>query len=262
MIELLTQHLTIELCGALVGFSLALTGGGGSTLAIPLLLYVVGIGDMHLAIGTSALAVSVNAFANLIPHARVGQVHWRSGAWFVLVGIIGALIAAEIGKRMEANLLTLIFSGLMLVVAFFMLRKGRQNVDCHSNTATMPIKHLTLRLSSSGFGAGGIAGFFGVGGGFVIVPGLMLAARMTTAEAIGTSLLGVGCFGLATALSYASAGLVDWPLAVEFIISGIVGGWIGVALMQRINKKAGVLETIFATALIFIAIYMAFKTLH
>ena len=73
----MAAHLLAVVCGGFVGFSLALTGGGGSILAVPLLLYVVGMKDAHLAIGTSALAVAVNAYANLIPHARAGHVRWR-----------------------------------------------------------------------------------------------------------------------------------------------------------------------------------------
>ncbi|MBX6421090.1 MAG: sulfite exporter TauE/SafE family protein, partial [Nevskia sp.] len=84
-------------CGALVGFSLALTGGGGSILAVPLLLYVVGVRDVHLVIGTSALAVAVNAYANLLAHARAGHVRWREGAVFAAAGVAGAAAGSELG---------------------------------------------------------------------------------------------------------------------------------------------------------------------
>src|SRR6185503_20532809 len=86
------------LCGGAVGLILALIGGGGSILATPALLYVVGVADAHAAIGTSAIAVSVNAFANLINHARRGNVHWPAAAIFAASGVAGAALGATVGK--------------------------------------------------------------------------------------------------------------------------------------------------------------------
>src|SRR5713226_4273276 len=89
--------------GALVGFSLGLVGGGGSILATPLLLYVVGIAQLHIAIGTGALAVSMNAFANLIGHARAGNVRWRCSIVFAVVGTLGALAGSTLGKVVNGD---------------------------------------------------------------------------------------------------------------------------------------------------------------
>ncbi|MGB3288545.1 MAG: sulfite exporter TauE/SafE family protein [Burkholderiaceae bacterium] len=252
------QLLTV-FCGSLVGFSLALTGGGGSTLAIPLLLYVVGLQDMHLAIGTSALAVSLNAYINLIPHARGGHVRWRAGIIFTVAGIVGAFIGSEIGKIVDGRALQALFAVLIILVALLMVRRCRAGL--HTDDGE-PIKYLDGRLSGVGCGAGAVAGFFGVGGGFMVVPGLMLAARMNIIDAIGTSLLGVGSFGLATALNYARSGLIDWALAGEFLLGGIAGGWIGAVLAQRLSVKRGVLNWIFSGLLIAVGVYMLVKTLH
>ena len=98
------------LCGSLVGFSLALIGGGGSLLATPLLLYVVGVRDPHLAIGTSALAVAVNAFANLIPHARAGHVRWKAAFTFAATGVLGAFVGSTIGKLVDGQRLLVLFA--------------------------------------------------------------------------------------------------------------------------------------------------------
>src|SRR5580693_7838005 len=124
----LLHHLLTVLCGSLVGFSLALIGGGGSILAVPLLLYVVGVRDPHTAIGTSALAVSANAFANLIPHARAGNVRWPAAFMFAATGVLGAFLGSSLGKIIDGHRLLVLFALLMLVIAALMLR-GRRGHD-------------------------------------------------------------------------------------------------------------------------------------
>lgn len=108
--------------GLAVGFSLALVGGGGSILAVPALLYLVGIGDTHVAIGTAALAVAVNAFANLALHARSGNVKWPCAAVFAGSGILGAALGAALGKQVDGRHLLLLFAVVMVAVGIAMLR--------------------------------------------------------------------------------------------------------------------------------------------
>ena len=108
--------------GSLVGFSLGLIGGGGSILATPLLLYVVGLSPPHLAIGTSALAVAFNAFLNFSNYARKGTVHWRSAIIFAVVGSIGAFAGSSLGKQMNGDRLLFLFGLLMVLVGALMLR--------------------------------------------------------------------------------------------------------------------------------------------
>src|SRR6185312_9790865 len=194
MPHLLTlQALLAVVCGSAVGFSLALIGGGGSILAVPLLLYVVGLHDPHLAIGTSALVVSFNAFANLIPHARAGHVRWKVAFTFAAAGVLGAFVGSTIGKAINGHHLLVLFALLMLVVAGFMLRGRRGGSDRY------PLPGMYPRLGAVGLGTGSLAGFFGIGGGFLIVPGLMFASGMEIIHAIGTSLFAVGAFGLTAA---------------------------------------------------------------
>ena len=251
------QALLAIMCGSLVGFSLALIGGGGSILATPLLLYVVGIHDPHLAIGTSATAVAANAYANLIPHARAGHVRWKVGFTFAATGVIGALVGSTLGKAINGRHLLALFALLMLVVAALMLR-GRRG----GGPDRYPLPQMYPRLGAVGFGAGSLSGFFGIGGGFLIVPGLMFASGMEIIHAIGTSLFAVGTFGLTTAANYARSGLVDWPVAVEFIGSGILGGWVGALGAKRLAKTRGALNLIFALAIIAVAIFMLVKSLR
>ncbi len=249
----LLQPLLAALSGSLVGFSLALIGGGGSILAVPLLIYVVGVASPHLAIGTSALAVAVNAFANLIPHSRAGNVRWRAGIGFAIAGVVGAFAGSTVGKAVDGRHLLAAFAVLMLVVAALMLRPRR----------VRPVegggREVTPRLLATGFATGCVAGFFGIGGGFLIVPGLVMSTGMTILSAIGTSLFSVGSFGLTTALNYALSGLVDWPLALEFILGGVLGGWLGAWVAERLSRNRRMLTYLFSGTITVVALFMLYR---
>jgi len=242
--------------GGLVGFSLGLIGGGGSILATPLLLYVVGVSQPHIAIGTSAIAVSMNAFANLIGHARSGNVRWPCALVFAGVGTIGALAGSSLGKLIDGERLLFLFGLVMLVVGVMMLRPKPKTVA--------PERTVNLRtcLITAGvaFAAGIASGFFGIGGGFLIVPGLMLATGMPMINAIGSSLLAVGSFGLATALNYAASGLVDWPIALEFIAGGVLGGVFGMTLANRLSSGKNTLNRILAAIILVVALYVLYRS--
>ena len=242
--------------GGLVGFSLGLVGGGGSILATPLLLYVVGVTQPHIAIGTSALAVSVNAFANLIAHARSGNVRWRCAIIFAGAGTLGALAGSTLGKLVDGERLLFLFGLLMILVGLMMLRPRK---------AAAPSERLidfksSLVTAAIAFAAGCTSGFFGIGGGFLIVPGLILATGMPMINAIGSSLLAVGSFGLATALNYAASGLVDWPVAFEFIAGGIIGGILGMMLANRLSAGKNTLNRIFAALIFLVAAYVLYHS--
>ena len=242
--------------GSLVGFALGLLGGGGSILAVPLLVYVVGVKDTHIAIGTSALAVSANAFANLISHARAGTVKWPCAIVFALAGITGAALGAILGRQVDGQHLLFLFGLVMLAVAAGMFG-GRA-------AAGDPLVHIdrtiALRLMGTGLIVGFLSGFFGIGGGFLIVPAIMLGSGMATINAVGSSLVSVGVFGLTTAATYAMAGLIDWRVAGIFILGGIAGGLAGVKLSVRLSKKRGVLSKSFAVAVILVAAFVLWKS--
>src|ERR1700733_1445755 len=116
------QFVSAILCGALVGFTLGLIGGGGSIMATPLLLYIVGL-EPHVAIGTGALAVSVNAFVNFAGHARAGNVQWRNAIIFGLFGVVGAAAGSSLGKTFDGQRLLFLFAILMVVVGGLVLRR-------------------------------------------------------------------------------------------------------------------------------------------
>jgi uncharacterized membrane protein YfcA len=243
--------------GSLVGFLLGLLGGGGSIIAVPLLIYVVGLRDPHLAIGTSALAVSVNAFANLIAHAREGTVKWPCGLVFAATGMAGSALGAFLGRHVPGQHLLLAFGLVMLAVAIAMLTPRA--------TAGDPTVRITpaiaTRLAASGLLVGLLSGFFGIGGGFLIVPAIMLGSGMATINAVGTSLVSVGLFGLTTAATYAVAGLVDWRVAAAFVTGGIAGGLAGVALSHRLAARRGLLTRVFAIIVVAVALFVIWKAL-
>ncbi|WP_454656755.1 sulfite exporter TauE/SafE family protein [Bosea beijingensis] len=243
--------------GGLVGFSLGLVGGGGSILATPLLLYVVGVASPHIAIGTGALAVSINAYANLLAHARKGHVRWLCASVFAALGSLGALVGSSLGLVVDGTRLLLLFGALMVVVGLLMLRpRGVSRGD------ERPVdRRMCALTAAAALATGGASGFFGIGGGFLIVPALVFATGMPMINAIGSSLLAVGTFGLATALNYARSGLVDWVVAVQFISGGVAGGILGMLLATHLSKGKATLNRIFAALILTVAIYVIFKNL-
>ena len=244
------------LSGVIVGLTLGVVGGGGSILAVPLLLYVVGVSNPHVAIGTSALAVSVNAFANLIAHSRAGNVKWPCAVVFGLSGVAGAFVGSTLGKFVDGQQLLFVFGLVMVAVAIAMLRPRQAEGD--PNVRITPA--IGVRLVGIGLLTGLLAGFFGIGGGFLIVPGIMLGSGMAMLNAVGSSLFSVGAFGLTTATTYAIDGLVDWRIAGEFIAGGIAGGLGGLALAQRLATQRGMLNRLFAVFVLVVAGYVLWRS--
>lgn len=241
--------------GVLVGFTLGLIGGGGSVLAVPLMVYLVGVPNPHVAIGTSAFAVAVNAATGLIQHARTGNVKWRCGGMYAFAGIFGAFLGSTLGKAVDGQKLLFLFALLMIAVGFLMLR-GRRNqgvpgAQCNRENAP--------KVLGFGLGTGAFSGFFGIGGGFLIVPGLIASTSMPMINAVGTSLVAVTAFGLTTAANYAVSGLVDWFLAAVLIGGGVIGGFGGAWAARRLSGK-GMLTTVFAGLIFVVAIYMLLKS--
>jgi uncharacterized membrane protein YfcA len=243
------------LSGSLVGFSLGLVGGGGSILAVPLMVYLVGVKSPHVAIGTSALAVAANAAIGLLNHARQGNVIWRCGLMYAAAGIAGAFAGSTMGKAFDGQRLLFLFAIVMVVVGILML-KGRRDVgvegiDCDRTNAP--------KVLTYGLGTGLFSGFFGIGGGFLIVPGLVASTGMTMINAVGTSLLAVTAFGLTTALNYAGSGLIDWTLTAVFVGGGIIGSLAGTRAAKRLSS-GGHLTSVFAALIFVVAAYMLWKS--
>ncbi|OBX18556.1 hypothetical protein A9995_11350 [Erythrobacter sp. QSSC1-22B] len=250
------QYLLGAGSGVFVGFVLGLVGGGGSILAVPLMVYLVGVPSPHIAIGTSALAVAINALTGLVAHVRRGIVKWRCALVFAAAGIAGAFAGSSAGKAIDGEKLLFLFAFVMIGVGLLMLRnRGREG-----NPAVVLGRENAPRLVGYGLGTGLFSGFFGIGGGFLVVPGLVAATGMPMLYAVGSSLVAVAAFGLTTAANYALSGLIDWGLAAVFIGGGVAGGFLGALLASRLARQEARLTTLFAMLIIAVAGYMLWNS--
>ncbi len=255
----LFQDVLAVLSGTLVGFSLGLIGGGGSVLAVPLLVYVVGVKSPHIAIGTSALAVAANAAFNLYSHWRTGHVKAACAITYAVFGIAGAAIGSTVGKAVNGNHLLALFGVVMIVIAVSMVRRppsaGHPEVQLNRGTAG----HLIPRLAIAALATGFLSGFFGIGGGFLIVPGLVVATGMPLINAIASSLVSVTSFGATTAANYALSGLVDWWIALLLLLGGTVGGFAGTAAARHLAGQRRMLATAFAVIVGVVGVYVVWR---
>jgi len=254
-------EIAAALCsGMIVGLVLGLVGGGGSILAVPLLVFAVGVPSPHAAIGTAAVAVAINALVGLAAHARAGTVKWPCAGVFALSGVAGATAGAELGKAVDGKRLLLLFGLLMIAVGLSLLRQRRAGEQPDVRLSRDSARHLLPRLVPAGLGVGLAAGFFGIGGGFLIVPGLIAATAMPLRNAVGTSLVVVAALGLTTAASYAVSGYVDWPLTALLIGGGIAGGPVGMLVGKRLAARKGLLERIFAAVVVAVGLYVIYRS--
>ncbi|WP_433933318.1 sulfite exporter TauE/SafE family protein [Brevundimonas diminuta] len=251
------QLLLAALSGGVVALLLTVFGGGGSVLAVPLLLYVVGVRDPHMAIGASAAGVSLNALTALAGQAKAGRVRWPCAVLFAVIGSAAAWIGSSAAKAIDGHQLLLAFAVAMAAVGLAMLRpkknEGDPSVRLHRGMAP--------RVALSGAGVGVAAGFFGIGGGFLIVPGLMWATGMTLAAAQATSLLSVAAFGASTAVNYSLSGLVDWGVVAAMAVGGAAGTMAGLPLSKRLGANAALGRRLFAGLILIVAVYVAYKAI-
>lgn len=256
--------------GAIVGFSLGFIGSGGSILAVPLLLYAVGVEDPHVAIGTSALAVSINAATNLFDHARKRNVRFREGLAFALPGVVGTMIGTQLGLLTPPGNLVFFFALLMLVIAARILLNnlGRKDFpDNHGSVRRLVVfSKFTIyrksnflashRLKLMGLFVGLAAGYFGIGGGFLIVPSLLYFG-LNISIAIGTSLIPVSIFGATTALGYSLQNHINIVISLLFAIGGAGGGFIGSNMLARIPKN--IATNVFAIVTAVVGVYIILR---
>jgi uncharacterized protein len=241
--------------GSLVGFILGVIGGGGSILAVPLLVYVVGVKSPHVAIGTSSIAVALSAFANLIDHARRDHVCWPVAILFAISGVFGAALGSTLGKHTDGQRLLILFGMLMVAVAASMAlkREGGSKPQAHLDRRNAPW------VVGIGFVVGALSGFFGIGGGFLVVPGLVAATSMAMIVAVGSSLVSVTAFGLTTAANYALSDLIDWRLVLLFVGGGFAGGLAGGRLATTLAAKTRALSLVFAVVVAAVGVYVVVR---
>lgn len=252
MIETL---LLAALGGILVGLLLTLFGGGGSVLATPWLIYVVGVVDTHAAIATSAAAVAVNAATGLIAQAKAGRVKWPCASVFATAGLIGSVLGARLAMQVDGDFLIRAFGVAMIAIAVSMLIPRKNE----GNPAVRLTPTMVWKLAPVGLVAGLAAGFFGIGGGFLIAPGLMAATGMTLANASASSLVSVTLFGGATSATYALHGQLLWLVFAALVAGGAVGTFAAMPLLRRIEKNAKLLRHGFALLVIAVGLFVIFR---
>lgn len=244
--------LLAALGGALIGLLLTLFGGGGSVLATPWLIYVVGVADTHMAIGTSAAAVAVSALAGLAAQAKAGRVKWPCATVFGIAGLAGSLVGAQLAKQVDGKSLLMWFAMAMIAIALSMLIPRKSEGD----PAVRLTPPMVLKLAPVGLVAGLAAGFFGIGGGFLIAPGLMASTGMTLANASASSLVSVSLFGGATSLSYAASGQLLWPLFGALVVGGAGGTLVALPLTKHLESRAPMARALFAIMVIVVALFI------
>jgi uncharacterized membrane protein YfcA len=256
--------------GFLIGISLGAVGGGGSVLAVPALVYVAGQTPQD-AVTTSLLVVGVAAVAGLVHHAREGRVRAGTGIAFGAAGIGGAVAGSVLNQGVDPDVLLLAFSGLMVAAAVAMRRRA----PCESDpvaavastagpvgglaTATRLDPARVVRVLACGTGVGFVTGFFGVGGGFVIVPALVVCMGFAMPEAAATSLLVIALNAGTSLVARTGTGTLEWRVAVPFTVAAVIGSVVGSRIAGRVDHDR--LVNAFVVLLVVVAGYTAVRSI-
>ncbi len=220
------------LSGILSGGALGLTGGGGSILAVPMLVYVVGE-NIHLAIGTSLVAVGITSLISSISYMRQSLVKFRIAFYMAAPGLISTYLGALVNRQIKGPVLLLTFALLMIYIGYLMTAKNTPKKTETSGSSKINYPRILIL----GFLTGLASGFFGIGGGFLLVPALFLGANLKMKEAIATSLFIIFLFGMFGLGSYIIQGReIDLLTSTFFVVGGSVGGIVGAFYAKRIDQ--------------------------
>lgn len=263
--------------GCIVGFALGLTGGGGGVFAVPLLVYGLAIAPRE-AIGISLASVGGTALFGAVPRLIRGEVELRTGLLFAVAGMVGAPAGAYLSKLVPDQILLVLFAMLMLLVAYRMWSKTKnpevasglcltENAPGEDRSACQRDADGKLRLTSKcarllvvvGLMTGVLSGMFGVGGGFVIVPALVLFSGMAIHQAVGTSLFVIVLVSISGVASHVAAGNpLSWEITVQFMIGGFAGMWLGGVVAKKL--KGPTLQKTFSIAVVLVAMFVIAKS--
>ena len=212
-----------------IGVALGLLGGGGSILTVPILVYVAGM-EPKAAIATSLLVVGVTSAAGAVSHASAGRVQWRTGLIFGAAGMVGAYGGGRAAEFVPGTWLLVAFGLMMAVTAVAMLR-GRQ-----ASEEQQPGEMSVGRIIIDGIVVGAVTGLVGAGGGFLVVPALVLLGGVPMATAVGTSLIVIAMKSAAGLLGYLSSTSIDWPLALAVTAAAVLGSVLSGRWAGRISQ--------------------------
>lgn len=230
----------------IVGVTLGVLGSGGSILTLPILVYIAGV-ETKTAIAMSLLVVGGTSLAGAYMHSRRGNFHLRAALLLGGTGIVGAYLGSQFTHLVASSVLMLIFSGLLLAVGLLMLKGREESLE--------PGRCRIVRCGAVGFIVGVLTGFLGVGGGFLIVPALVLFAGLRTKQAVGTSLSVIAinsASGLVGQLRFVRP---DWVLTGALLLATLAGMLAGLSLIGRIQTRT--LQRLFAGMLIVVGVVIA-----
>lgn len=241
-----------SLLGFAIGLLLGFLGGGGSILTVPALVYVVGQSP-QAAVSASLIIVGSNAAVGALIHRRQGIYHqqeslnWRVALLFGGVGMVTAYFAAGLSQLLSATLLMVLFGLLMLVVGAVMIL-----------SRTPQRQETTIRgwgvVVISGAGVGLLTGFLGVGGGFLIVPALVMLVGLPIHQAVGTSLVVIAMNSLAGFMGHLAGATIDWMVIISFVTAGVAGAFAGTRLSRILKPEQ--LRTSFALFVMVLALVL------
>ena len=252
--------------GFLIGVSLGALGGGGSILAVPVLVYAAGQTPKQ-ATASSLILVAATSLLGIAPHWKARRVRLIPGLLFSLAGVAASLLGSTLNERADQNLLLLAFSVLMLIAAGTMARslhrhRNQPAPDCEvpdgEPTAVAVDAVTVLKVTLAGSVVGILTAFFGVGGGFVIVPALVLALGFTMPEAIGTSLLVIVINSIVALSSRLGSGNIDWAVIIPFGIASLSGVLVGGRVAGRVAPHK--LQRWFIVLLVAVGVYTAIRS--
>ena len=282
------ETLLSALLGVAIGLSLGALGGGGSILTVPALVYALGVSAKH-ATGGSLLIVGLSSLFGMIAHARAGRVRWSVGLTVGVVSIVGSLAGTALNRRINAELLLLLFAGLMFVVAAMMIRRDRRTTPPSAprpvlapvpvGGPTLPtaledraldeLVHVEEAIASTragkpllvavvGVGVGFLTGFLGVGGGFIVVPSLVLILGLGLAEAVGTSLLIIAISSAFAIAERHGVHGVDASILVPFAVAAMAAAMVGNLIAGRVPARR--LNQGFIVLVILVACYVTVRS--
>jgi len=237
--------------GSLIGFSLGALGAGGSILTVPILVYAMGV-PVQGATGTSLAIVGLNAAVGALDYARRGRSLVRTGIVFGISGVLGAFAGVWLNHQLRGEIIMALFSLLMVVAAVSMLRRSAPVASARGFEERYRLSSWT-RLLPIGLGVGFFTGFFGVGGGFLIVPALTILIGLPMHLAVGTSLIAVSLNALWAVIGNLRSGSLDPTLTLLFASGGAAGVLTGARLACRLPDR--MLRTVFALLIVGVAVY-------
>lgn len=247
----MTENLWAILGGVFTGSLITLIGGGGSALAVPILTTLVGLTRIRVAMGTTAVSVATTALLSAYLHARRGAVLWSAALSFTLPGILGIVLGSRLQNDFSSHVLLVLLGMVMLLNASLILKIG-DHQRMWPPLARLPV---ALRYAPPGLTVGVLAGMFGMGGGFLALPSMVLGG-LSLSTAIGSSVVSVGSLGAASAVAYTLRGLVDWHVVIEYAAGGLFGAVLAMPLARRLTRQKRLLSLFMVVMLTGISIFL------